>query len=1836
MKCPVVNSPEWDALVARTDLHTAYATFIQHGDNVPYVDSRTNNAKIREIEKEFNLVKYSTIDGKISKRYRGFWRESAANIISQIRAKYGGDLIIKRISPSPGFKGEFGLKIEGFPISLDAIPYHLSVAEIQSKLYRDDLLEMYEEANETLLPHDPDKYDPFLEIENSEQRGMSEREVLSQTYDVDVVHRDNGTLRKITVKDKNREQDNKVIGMITIKKSQNYPNYASIGIVEVNKNFRGRGIATSMYKILMESLPSHYDGFVSPVTSRLNNTEISTIHKKLEGIFEVTHEPNGDRLFSKRTNTASITPMLDAAKARLEQKNSPRRDEINEQKKILMSVFPMVEEVIEDYNMPLLGSVHNQGKTIKINPRLMEKELASDTLFHEFGHIFIDIAGGMGNAKLKEARKALVGSELEAKVLARYPDLIGTTKLDKEVLAQALGEETYKVWADENKRSTWENILYDILNFLKNALGLERNVIRKMSKEMLKGDPIDISKYSNRVEEAIYEQRGNLNPKDPSTIAAAYKELSNLVEFEEESHTYKIGEEELMPVSTLMYQAGYGISKEEENDNIRRGQRLGTLIHKNAEAISNNVKDMVQTSSEFVMTEKGYASLKSVLNEVFGEKYTLLNEVKLPDSRAMVAGTADVIAIAADGKQYIFDFKTKDKAKGGFKYYDSTNFGSSQRTVNTLQQSIYRDIIKRGLGVTIDSLNIVPLVVDINAYGRIVGVELDRSVSEDGIIKLVYNPLAADLLRKRELEISRTEVLEEQDIKPDSIEFKNKMLEDSATNEYQKIYDKALDTFTESLSSARTKGHNAEVQRLEELLDTMLATASDPRRGIALFVTEAVRNINSMYDLYLSRQEEVNKGKTDVWNGNILMKWYEILSAYDTLEDVSKLILAEGTNLKKSQTARYRAVLDDAISKKNLLRDLYTQIGGEILAEALYPNITRVEREIEEQKYNEWVDNNKDKIRSMSKKEIKKSASDYAKKYVKENIAAIHQQTKLRFEQELVKAQEDIGFMARWLDTVLNSNDMVVAGMIKDFVIQSEKSRLEVVSLRQEMVPLLRELEKFQGYSSTTPVNQLYDFMLEKDENGKYTGHILSKYKSELIKYENEMMETTKHLPAAERNQLRKEWRKKNGVGLNYKAFNNSYREFAKTLYDEGKLTQEELNRFVVNLEMNFRHSKKVSDIVNPEAADTLIKWKLKHLNDFRSITNPKWLNPEWTKLEKILENPEDPRTKWYNFILKAATISDNRLPDRSKLHLALPALTRNTIESVQAGGNFLDMVKLQMSKAFTPHVEDVTTGQISKANAPIFFLPTYYTRGTGYNVEEQSYDLATLYFNFFKMASDYHHKNEIIGNMELTKKIVQEREYTVRDSKGNPIKKVLNKARDKELTKSGKTSLLAQQVEDYYKQMLYGQSTHDLGTLDILGLKLDKNKLIEKLSGFTAINMLGLNFTQAMANVNLGEVMQITEAMAGEYITLKDLHSATAFYFNPKNMGEVLADIGSRNPTALINQLNEKWDILNDYEGSKFQKSTRFMQLMQTNTLFFTSHMGEHFMQTRLMLAMLGKIDAKDKDGNVIGNMREMYSVEDGKLTLDSRVDLEQSNWSEERQILFGQKVKRVLARLHGEYSELGKIALQRYSLGRAALMFRKFMYPGYDRRWGGLKYNEFLEEFTEGNYRQFGRFLKNVMKDLVTLRWHLIKDDYKRLLPREQANINRALAETMFTVMAIILGSVATYMVGESDDDDERYVWALTTYLSKRTRSELLFFLLPNEAMKILVSPAASISTIEALISLLAQLIANPFDVYESGPWKGRLKISKKAMKLTPGLKQWYRLRDIEESISLFDFNR
>jgi hypothetical protein len=358
--------------------------------------------------------------------------------------------------------------------------------------------------------------------------------------------------------------------------------------------------------------------------------------------------------------------------------------------------------------------------------------------------------------------------------------------------------------------------------------------------------------------------------------------------------------------------------------------------------------------------------------------------------------------------------------------------------------------------------------------------------------------------------------------------------------------------------------------------------------------------------------------------------------------------------------------------------------------------------------------------------------------------------------------------------------------------------------------------------------------------------------------------------------------------------------------------------------------------------------------------------------------------------------------------------------------------VKTSWQQAWGIRKDDTEHDNFGQKGEEQAFLPIHYTGKV--DIDKQSFDIPTIVYKFWQSANDFNNKKEILPEMELAKYIIKNRNVDPVNAKRFGLQRLRSK---KQLASN--SSNLANQVEEWFNMAVYGRPKKDQGKV----LGVNTVKLTDNLIKYTSLNLLGLNVIQGTANTLLGEALQTAERVAGEYMSKKAYRKGTAFY--AKNLPGIMGDVGQRGATNVVTRLMETFDVLDEWEGSNFSRRQKYRHAMSSNTLFFTTHAGEHEMQGRFLLSMLSDKRAYDKDGNDIGSMLEKYTVnkKTGRLVLDKEVHPENSEWTENDQFNFQYKVRGILSRLHGEYSDLGRVAIQRGALGRMAFMFRKFVVP-------------------------------------------------------------------------------------------------------------------------------------------------------------------------------------------------
>lgn len=183
-------------------------------------------------------------------------------------------------------------------------------------------------------------------------------------------------------------------------------------------------------------------------------------------------------------------------------------------------------------------SVRAGKPVIMINPN----NLFSDTVFHEFGHLYIDLLGGMQDEVVAQAVEQLRDSKLWQDVAETYPEL-SDESLAKEVLATALGTQGNDIYnGDVQKESVWQQIKKALLIMLDRLFNTQYGVsaIEKLADEMLSGNVrIDSTDSYN----SLIDQYSKLNlaPEDinQANIDKMFKGLQTKYQLDDPTHEYR-------------------------------------------------------------------------------------------------------------------------------------------------------------------------------------------------------------------------------------------------------------------------------------------------------------------------------------------------------------------------------------------------------------------------------------------------------------------------------------------------------------------------------------------------------------------------------------------------------------------------------------------------------------------------------------------------------------------------------------------------------------------------------------------------------------------------------------------------------------------------------------------------------------------------------------------------------------------------------------------------------------------------------------------------------------------------------------------------------------------------------------------------------------------------------------------------------------------------------------------------------------------------------------------------------------------------------------------------
>jgi len=900
-------------------------------------------------------------------------------------------------------------------------------------------------------------------------------------------------------------------------------------------------------------------------------------------------------------------------------------------------------------------------------------------------------------------------------------------------------------------------------------------------------------------------------------------------------------------------------------------------------------------------------------------------------------------------------------------------------------------------------------------------------------------------------------------------------------------------------------------------------------------------------------------------NQELLEKYYDEgylekdeSSNYSIKEDIDKDKKDEIRNtlfivLSLSNKTNSIEKINKRISKIN---KRYKILRTENLVNIYTPYSTRIKGNYIKEYEKDFYKENGGRKEAISKfgKNLNDIKQEFINNKLSENEEQIKKETENFIRTILELAPNDIGELSTWVVDPKNINDDIIQITIKMLEAADFKAMSIFIDEIKDANNILEEYRKFKG--STSNMLELYDDLLEKDDKGKPTGYLIGRF-------------------------------------LSYKS----------------------------------------------------------------SMFTPA-VNLEYNKLMKLKKsNPEHPTVKMYDYLVNLSKKRDDALPESYKLGkeymyydmtseggvgtsyvYKLPSIEKNYLERISEQGigtGFIEGIRDLLTK----DTSDTEFGEIEKnkerdlktkqfgikkvlvdetgkerQKVPVHF------RGNIRDINQQSFDLLRITLADYNMALNYKEKSEIRPLIEMAVESLRDRQVSQRTGYKYKVNALMKKTTP--LPMNGIESNSFKTLNSIVQQRLYGISSIDMGDFKLFGKEFNVNKLMNGVMKWTGDTMLIGNIHSATVNLVQGKVFNFIEGASQGYFSGANLAVGEKKYL--ADMKNIMDDAsGNRVPKSMTNLLLEKFNALSEFSGvnTNFSHSNKIKRLTNNGTLHLLNNAGEHYIQATMAIAILDSFKI-DHNGKKIP-LHEAYEIKNGKLKLKDGITLEDN-----LEARVSSRIREIIKQIHGNYDSTNLSMLQRYAHGKMIFMLRKWLVAGTQRRWRGVGrvftsekdiieadkfYSEFLEQEVEGYYTTAALFMKETYKEILQLKFKLVSENWNELSDYERSNIRKTIMETSFMLLTILSANILAGLAKDADDE-EKTMYYSAAYLFRRLYGESRFYSSPGEALKILQTPAASISMIDRVGEIFTQMLKDPSEEYKTGKRKGDLKLVRKVKRVVP----------------------
>jgi hypothetical protein len=526
----------------------------------------------------------------------------------------------------------------------------------------------------------------------------------------------------------------------------------------------------------------------------------------------------------------------------------------------------------------------------------------------------------------------------------------------------------------------------------------------------------------------------------------------------------------------------------------------------------------------------------------------------------------------------------------------------------------------------------------------------------------------------------------------------------------------------------------------------------------------------------------------------------------------------------------------------------------------------------------------------------------------------------------------------------------------------------------------------------------------------------------------------------------------------------------------------------------------------------------------------------------------------------------------------------------------------------------------------------------------DQSYDLHTIGLLHSIMAKNNQEKSKVQSALVIISEVMKEKNYPQLDGLNN---QKIDKQNNLPVTEKGSKSKELQKVFSIAENRLFGITTKDSGSVKILGKEVEVNKLAKSSLKYFGSVALVFNYANSIINLGTGSVSNLIEAVGGDLYDYKDYVAAKKLYgFDLKN---IMADMGANVQTSKTNLFMNFFNAMGPNAlNVVFEKGSKMEALSNMNSLRPLANMGEHMMQANVMYAVLHSIKVQNKNGtwidvngkstkdkNKAASMVDMITFKKNKKGGQEMVihpsvkNTSFTTTGKQEDIILETRnlIRSKIDELQGQYTDDIHSHSQRYMLGKMGFFLRKWMIPGYVRRFRGLTnsfkpadkelseaesfYSQDQKKNMEGYHVSTMRFFAKIINDTREDTFNVVKS-WNGLTTSQKSGVKKTAVDVAFMIAVSIAYGL---LEGDGDIDDEDVFLA---YLLRRQQSELLFFTDPRESFKVAQTPTAAVGNLKNIIKVTNHILPwNWGEKYETGKYKGELKIRHRLKKLVPNVK-------------------